>query len=97
MDKNAKLKNPKDANEVTYEAMIQSAIQSAELAQKIGMKKDKIIISVKMSILQDMVRVYQYLAGKCDYVLHLGLTEAGSDVQGISASSAALAILSSDA
>ncbi len=93
MNKNAKLKAPKDANEVTYEAMIQSAIQSAQLAQKIGLKKDKIIISVKMSVLQDMVNVYQRLAKKCDYVLHLGLTEAGSDVQGIASSSAALAIL----
>jgi (E)-4-hydroxy-3-methylbut-2-enyl-diphosphate synthase len=93
MDKNAKLKNPKDAKEVTYEAMIQSALQSAALAQKIGLKKDKIILSVKMSVLQDMVTVYQKLADQCDYALHLGLTEAGSDVQGISSSSAALAIL----
>ncbi len=93
MNKNAKLKNPKDAKDVTYEAMIQSALQSAALAQKIGLKKDKIILSVKMSILQDMVTVYQKLSQECDYALHLGLTEAGSDVQGISASSAALAIL----
>ena len=93
MDKNAKLKNPKDFKGVTYVAMIQSALQSAELAQKLGMKKDKIIISVKMSILQDMVNVYAQLAQKCDYALHLGLTEAGADVQGIAASSAALSIL----
>ena len=93
MDKNAKRKKPKDFKEVTYTAMIESALHSAELAQKIGLKKDKIVLSVKMSILQDMVTVYSRLAKKCDYVLHLGLTEAGSDLQGISASSAALAIL----
>ncbi len=93
MDKNAKLKNPKDFKEVTYEAMIKSALQSATLAQKLGMKKDKIVLSVKMSVLQDMVTVYSRLAGECDYALHLGLTEAGSDVQGVAASSAALGIL----
>lgn len=93
MDQNAKLKNPKDFKEVTYEAMIQSALTSARLAQKIGLGKNKIILSVKMSILQDMVTVYASLAQQCDYALHLGLTEAGGDVQGIASSSAALAIL----
>lgn len=93
MDENAKLAEPKDFKEVTYTAMIQSALTSAGLAQKIGLGKDKIIISVKMSILQDMVAVYKRLAGECDYALHLGLTEAGAEVQGISSSSAALAIL----
>src|SRR3989338_6316047 len=93
MDKNAKSKNPKDARDVTIDAMVESALQSAALAQKQGLKKDKIVISVKMSVLQDVVEAYQRLAKKCDYVLHLGLTEAGSDVQGISSSSAALAIL----
>ncbi len=93
MDKNAKSKNPKKSSDVMYEAMIQSALQSAELAQKVGIRKERIILSVKMSILQDMVAVYQRLAQKCDYALHLGLTEAGSNVQGVSASSAALAIL----
>ncbi len=93
MDENAKLKSPKDFKDVTYEAMIQSALTSAKLAQKLGLKKDKIILSVKMSILQDMVTVYSKLAAKCDYVLHLGLTEAGGDIQGISSSSAALGIL----
>lgn len=93
MDKNAKRKTPKDAKEVTFEAMVESALRSATLAQKSGLKKDRIVLSVKMSILQDMVTVYQMLAKKCDYVLHLGLTEAGSDVQGISSSSAALGIL----
>lgn len=93
MDENAKSPNPKEAKEVTYQAMIQSALQSAELAQKCGLKKNQIVISVKMSILQDMVTVYSQLAKQCDYVLHLGLTEAGADVQGIASSSAALAIL----
>ncbi len=93
MDKNAKLKNPKDFKEVTYQAMLESALQSAALAEKIGLKKNKIVLGVKMSILQDMVTVYSMLAAKSDYVLHLGLTEAGGDVQGISSSSAALAIL----
>ena len=93
MDQNAKLKNPKDAKEVTYRAMIQSALSSAELARKCGLKKDQIVLSVKMSVLQDMVTVYSLLAKKCDYALHLGLTEAGSDVQGIASSAAALGIL----
>jgi (E)-4-hydroxy-3-methylbut-2-enyl-diphosphate synthase len=93
MDKNAARKKPRDFKEVTYDAMIQSALASAEHAQKLGLKKDKIVLSVKMSVLQDMVAVYSLLAQKCDYALHLGLTEAGGDVQGISASAAALAIL----
>lgn len=93
MDENARLKNPKDFKEVTFDAMIQSALGSAGLAESLGMKKDKIVLSVKMSILQDMVTVYSRLAKKCDYALHLGLTEAGAEVQGITSSAAALAIL----
>ena len=93
MDKNAQLKEPKDFKEVTFTAMIQSALTNAEYAQKLGLAKNKIILSVKMSILQDMVTVYSLLAQQCDYALHLGLTEAGSSIQGISSSSAALAIL----
>lgn len=93
MDKNAHLKEPKDFKEVTFTAMIQSALTNAEYAQKLGLAKNKIILSVKMSILQDMVTVYSSLAQQCDYALHLGLTEAGSSIQGISSSSAALAIL----
>ena len=93
MDKNAKLSNPQDFKEVTSQAMIQSAFLSAELAEKTGLTKKQIILSVKMSVLQDMVTVYSRLAQKCDYVLHLGLTEAGGDIQGIASSSAALAIL----
>lgn len=93
MDRNAKLKNPGSAEEVTCEAMIQSALHSAELARKYGLNKNQIVVSVKMSVVQDMVAVYSQLAKKCDYVLHLGLTEAGSDVQGIASSAAALGIL----
>lgn len=93
MDENAKRKEPKDFKEVTFDAMIQSALASAQLAESLGMKKNKIVLSVKMSILQDMVTVYSRLAQKCDYALHLGLTEAGANVQGIASSAAALAIL----
>ncbi len=93
MDENAQKKQPQTAQEVTYSAMIQSALNSAEYAQQLGLAKDKLILSVKMSILQDMVTVYTQLAQQCDYVLHLGLTEAGGDMQGIASSSAALGIL----
>jgi (E)-4-hydroxy-3-methylbut-2-enyl-diphosphate synthase len=93
MDKNAKRKEPKSFKEVIYKAMIISAIRNAELAESLGLSKDKIVVSVKMSELQDMVAVYQKLAKKCDYVLHLGLTEAGGSVKGIAASSAALGVL----
>ncbi len=93
MDKNATLKEPKSFKEVVYKAMVKSALDSAKHAEKLGLAKDKIVLSVKMSELQDMVNVYQQLAKKCDYVLHLGLTEAGGSVKGIAASSAALALL----
>lgn len=93
MDENAKSETPKNFKEVTYDAMIQSALTSAALAEQTGLRKDQIILSVKMSILQDMVTVYQRLAQQCDYALHLGLTEAGAQIQGITSSSAALAIL----
>ncbi len=93
MDQNAQHNEPKELQEVMYAVMIQSALTSAACAEKIGLKKDKIVLSVKMSVLQDMVTVYARLAQQCDYALHLGLTEAGGDIQGVSASSAALAIL----
>ncbi len=93
MNNNAASPSPKPAPEITCEAMIQSALTSAAYAQKLGLKKNKIILSVKMSVLQDMVTVYSRLAEQCDYPLHLGLTEAGGDVQGVSSSSAALSIL----
>lgn len=93
MDENAKQAQPKDFKEVVYDAMVKSALTSARLAESLGLKKDKIVLSVKMSELQDMVAVYQMLAEECDYVLHLGLTEAGGSLKGIASSSAALAIL----
>lgn len=93
MDANAKSKKPKDIKEVIYSAMIQSAIDSSATAEKLGLARDRIILSVKMSHLQDMVNVYSQLARYCDYALHLGLTEAGSHLQGAVSSSAALAIL----
>lgn len=93
MDENAALAQPKDFKEVIYQAMIMSALTSAKKAEELGMPKENIILSVKMSELQDMVTVYERLAEQCDYILHLGLTEAGSNIQGIASSSAALAIL----
>ena len=93
MDENAKLAEPKDFKEVTFEAMIESALTCARLAEKAGLAHNKIILSVKMSILQDMVTVYSRLAKLCDYPLHLGLTEAGGDIQGTASSAAALSIL----
>jgi len=93
MDENAKNKEPQDSKNVMCEAMIQSALNSAQEAEKLGLSKDKIILSTKMSHFQDMVNVYQNLAKRCDYALHLGLTEAGSDLWGTASSSGALAIL----
>lgn len=93
MDDNAKLDTPKDFKEVVIDAMILSAVQSTEYAIRLGLPKEKIVVSVKMSELQDMVTVYERLAEETDYVLHLGLTEAGGSVKGMAASSAALAIL----
>ena len=93
MDKNGQLENPKGYKEVVYDAMCQSALSSAKQAEKIGLAKDKIILSVKMSDVQDMINVYTKLAKECDYVLHLGLTEAGGSIKGIAASSAALSVL----
>ncbi len=93
MDHNAKLSEPEDAKHIFYEAMILSALNSASAAEELGLSKNNIVLSVKMSDVQDMINVYQRLAQRCDYVLHLGLTEAGADIKGISSSSAALAIL----
>ena len=90
---NAKRKNPKSIKLVIYDAMVQSAIKSAEQAIKLGLPKNKIILSVKMSDVQDVIAATTLLAKKCDFVLHLGLTEAGSDIQGITSSSAAMGIL----
>ena len=93
MDVNAKLAEPADFRDVTIDAMIQSALRSAESALKLGLPKEKIVLSVKMSVLQDMVKAYERLAKETDLGLHLGLTEAGADIKGAVSSSAALAIL----
>jgi len=96
MDDNARLDAPVSAEEVVREAMIQSALRSAEAAEEIGLGHDRIILSCKASRLSEMVAVYRDLAGRCDYPLHLGLTEAGMSSKGIVATSAALAILLED-
>lgn len=93
MDENAQRAKPKEADEVARDALIASALQSAQLAESIGMAKDKIILSCKVSRVQDLVDVYSRLAQACDYPLHLGLTEAGMGSKGIVASTAALSIL----
>ncbi len=93
MDENARLPEPKAAVEVMHEAMILSALESAWRAEDIGLGHDRIILSVKMSGVQDLIAVYRKLAARCDYPLHLGLTEAGMGSKGIVASAAALAVL----
>ncbi|HEU0146417.1 MAG TPA: flavodoxin-dependent (E)-4-hydroxy-3-methylbut-2-enyl-diphosphate synthase, partial [Bradyrhizobium sp.] len=93
MDENAALPKPRDARAVTREAMVQSALLSAARAQELGMPKDRIILSAKVSAVQDLIAVYQDLAARSDYAIHLGLTEAGMGSKGIVASSAALGIL----
>ena len=93
MDANARLAEPQDARDVMIEAMLQSALRSAELAEQTGLGHDRIIISAKVSGVRDLVDVYRLLAARCDYPLHLGLTEAGMGDKGIIASTAGLAIL----
>ncbi|MEX0695537.1 MAG: flavodoxin-dependent (E)-4-hydroxy-3-methylbut-2-enyl-diphosphate synthase [Rhodospirillales bacterium] len=93
MDRNSASANPKPAQDITEEALVVSALQSAELARELGMGADRIVLSCKVSDVQSLVRVYRTLAGKCDYALHLGLTEAGMGSKGIVASTAALAVL----
>ncbi len=93
MNANAKRSEPQDFRHVTIEAMIQSALRSAEYAISLGLLKEKIVLSVKMSVLQDMVKAYERLAKETNLALHLGLTEAGADIKGAVSSSAALAIL----
>jgi (E)-4-hydroxy-3-methylbut-2-enyl-diphosphate synthase len=93
MDDNAKLPQPKTAAEVTREALIVSALNSAKRAETLGMQHDRIILSCKVSGVQDLIMVYRDLAQRCDYPLHLGLTEAGMGSKGIVASTAALAVL----
>ena len=93
MDENSRASDPKDAREVTMEAMVVSALNSAAAAEKYGLRADQIILSAKVSGVQDLVDVYRSLAARCSYPLHLGLTEAGMGAKGIVASSAGLSIL----
>jgi len=93
MDTNAGLDEPRDARDVTMDAMVESAMRSAELAEDCGLPHDRIILSAKVSGVQDLVAVYRHLAGRSDYPLHLGLTEAGLGTKGVVASTAALSIL----
>ncbi len=93
MDANARLPVPRDARDVTMEAMVESALRSAALAEASGMSRDRIILSAKVSGVQDLVDVYRMLAERCEYPLHLGLTEAGLGAKGIIASTAGLSIL----
>jgi (E)-4-hydroxy-3-methylbut-2-enyl-diphosphate synthase len=93
MDENSKLDEPKDAREVTMEAMVVSALNSADLAQKYGLRPDQIILSAKVSGVQDLIDVYRELAARCNYPLHLGLTEAGMGAKGVVASSAAMGVV----
>ena len=93
MDENAQKAEPADPKDVMFETVIRSAIDSAKQAEEIGLAKDKIILSCKMSDVQDLVTVYRAMAERCDYALHLGLTEAGMGSKGIVASTAALSIL----
>jgi (E)-4-hydroxy-3-methylbut-2-enyl-diphosphate synthase len=93
MDENAANGSPLTAQQVTREAIVQSALISAEQAEAIGMPRSKIILSAKVSQVQDLIAVYTDLARRCDHALHLGLTEAGMDTKGIVASSAAMGVL----
>ncbi|HXG66081.1 MAG TPA: flavodoxin-dependent (E)-4-hydroxy-3-methylbut-2-enyl-diphosphate synthase [Blastocatellia bacterium] len=93
MDENAARPEPKDARDVMREAVVISALESAELAEKCGLPHDRIILSAKVSEVQDLIAIYRDLAARCDYPLHLGLTEAGMGSKGIVASTAAMAVL----
>ena len=93
MDENGRRQNPQDADEVLREALIASGLESAAQAVKLGLPAERIVISCKVSGVQDLIRVYRELARRCDYALHLGLTEAGMGTKGIVASSAAMAVL----
>lgn len=93
MDENARSANPLDADQMTREIMVASALESAARAEAVGLGADRIILSCKMSGVQDLIAVYQMLAERCNYALHLGLTEAGMGTKGIVASTAALSVL----
>src|SRR4051812_32962723 len=96
MDENARRPEPLDAHDVYIEAMLESALRSAAVAEEVGLGHDRIIISAKVSLVQDLVEVYRRLAARCDYPLHLGLTEAGLGTKGVVASTAGLSILLSE-
>jgi len=93
MDENARAAEPRDATHIMYQAMVQSALDNARRAEELGLGRDRIVLSCKMSGVQDLIAVYRDLAARCDYALHLGLTEAGMGSKGIVASTAALAVL----
>ena len=93
MDQNARSESPRDARSVMIDAMVESALRSARFAERLGLGRDKIVLSAKVSGVQDLVRVYRKLAAACDYPLHLGLTEAGMGMKGIVSSTAGLSIL----
>ena len=93
MDQNAQSPEPRDSKAVMLDAMVESALRSAKFAEDVGLAHDRIVISAKVSNVQDLVAVYRLLAARCDYPLHLGLTEAGMGAKGIVASAAALGIL----
>jgi (E)-4-hydroxy-3-methylbut-2-enyl-diphosphate synthase len=93
MDENARLSDPQEAGVVMREALIVSALESAAKAQEIGLAADRIVLSCKVSAVQDLIGVYRSLAARCDYALHLGLTEAGMGSKGIVASTAAMGVL----
>ena len=93
MDDNARRAEPWDAKQVMYQALISSALQSAEYAREVGLEPDNIIISCKVSGVQDLISVYRALSARCDYALHLGLTEAGMGTKGTVASATALGVL----
>jgi len=93
MDENARLREPEEATVVTRKALVASALESARLAVRLGLPHDRIVLSCKVSGVQDLIAVYRDLAARCDYALHLGLTEAGMGSKGIVASTAALSVL----
>ena len=93
MDENSRLPEPRDAREVTMDAMVVSALNSAALAEKYGLRRDQIILSAKVSGVQDLIDVYRALAARCEYPLHLGLTEAGMGTKGVVASTAGIGVL----
>ena len=93
MDENARAAKPRDNDRITRDIMVTSALENARRAEELGLGRDRILLSCKMSGVQDLIGVYRELAGRCDYALHLGLTEAGMGSKGIVASTAALAVL----